>query len=186
MRSYSVAVCVEAALEHGVPAVHQVDLRAGQVPAEREDESAPPPQPTGPEVVGTVMYIRVGTTPARRLVMVSRVSVRDFSYNPSAMFARAEKGETIEITRHGKVIATLIPGAQKKRSRIEELVASGALRLSEKTLADLDTFTRIKLPEGAPDPLQLLLEERYSESDWEREFREEMEARRDATGDAKP
>ena len=30
--------------------------------------------------------------------MVSRVSVREFSYNPSAMFARAEKGETIEIT----------------------------------------------------------------------------------------
>ncbi|MGZ7034378.1 MAG: type II toxin-antitoxin system Phd/YefM family antitoxin, partial [Ilumatobacteraceae bacterium] len=65
---------------------------------------------------------------------MSKVSVREFSYNPSAMFARAEKGETIEITRHGKVIARLIPGQQKKRSRIEELVESGALRMSEKTL----------------------------------------------------
>ena len=119
-------------------------------------------------------------------MVVSTVSVREFSYNPSAMFARAEKGETIEITRHGKVIATLIPGQRKKRSRIDELVASGALRMSEKTTSDLDTFTRIKVPEGAPDPLQLLLEERYSERDWEREFREVLEGRRDATGDAKP
>jgi len=116
---------------------------------------------------------------------VSTVSVREFSYNPSAMFARAERGETIEITRHGKVIATLMPGRQKKRSRIEELVESGALRLSEKTLADLDTFTHFKLPEGAPDPLQLLLEDRYGESDWERELAEELEARRDAAGDPK-
>jgi antitoxin (DNA-binding transcriptional repressor) of toxin-antitoxin stability system len=119
--------------------------------------------------------------------MVSRVSVREFSYNPSAMFARAEKGETIEITRHGKVVATLIPGQRRRRSRIDELVESGALHLSEKTLADIDTFTQIELPEGAPDPLETLLEERYSESGWEREFREELEARGDATsGDAKP
>ena len=116
---------------------------------------------------------------------MTTVSVREFSYNPSAMFARAENGETIEVTRHGKVIATLVPGQQKKRSRIDELVESGALRLSEKTTSDLDTFTHIQLPEGAPDPLQTLLEERYSESDWEREFREELEAKRDATGDTK-
>ena len=108
--------------------------------------------------------------------MVIQVSVREFSYNPSAMFARAEKGETIEVTRHGKIIATLIPGQQNKRSRIDELVASGALRLSEKTLADLDTFTQLELPDGAPDPLELLLKDRYSEREWEREFREDLEA----------
>jgi antitoxin (DNA-binding transcriptional repressor) of toxin-antitoxin stability system len=119
--------------------------------------------------------------------MVSRVSIREFSYNPSAMFARADKGETIEITRHGKVVATLIPGQQKqKRSRIDELEASGALRRSGKTTSDLDTFTHIVLPEGAPDPLETLLEDRYSESDWERQLREELEARGDATGDPKP
>ncbi len=110
---------------------------------------------------------------------MSTVSVREFSYNPSAMFARAEKGETIEITRHGKVIATLIPGQQKKRSRIEELVASGALRLSGKTTKDLDTFTHITVPDDV-DPLQLLLEDRYGERDWERRLRKEMEGRGEA------
>ncbi|OHU90860.1 hypothetical protein BKN37_25475 [Mycobacterium talmoniae] len=123
----------------------------------------------------------------RGAALMTTVSVREFSYNPSAMFARAEKGETIEITRHGKVIATLVPGRQKKRSRVEELEASGALRRSGKTLADLATFTRIKLPEGAPDPLQLLLEDRYSESDWERDFREELEATKGkSTGETAP
>ncbi len=57
-----------------------------------------------------------------------------------------------------------------------------SIRRSGKTTSDLATFTHIELPEGAPDPLQTLLEDRYSESDWEREFREELEAR----GDGKP
>lgn len=117
---------------------------------------------------------------------MATVSVREFSHNPSALFARAERGETIDVTRHGKVIATLGPAQRRKLSRIEELEASGALRRSGKTLADLDTFTRIKLPPGAPDPLQLLLEDRYSESDWEREFREEREAKGKPAGETKP
>jgi antitoxin (DNA-binding transcriptional repressor) of toxin-antitoxin stability system len=115
---------------------------------------------------------------------MTTVSVREFSYNPSAMFARAEKGETIGITRHGKVIATLIPGRQKKRSRIEELEASGALRRSGKTTDDLDTFTRIKLPEGAPDPLELLFEDRYREREDERELRDWAEGRNERPSDS--
>lgn len=42
---------------------------------------------------------------------MSSVSVREFSYNPSAMFSRVEQAEAIEVTRHGKVIAVLLPGA---------------------------------------------------------------------------
>lgn len=49
------------------------------------------------------MFSHVGTCGA----LTSTVSVREFSNNPSATFVRAENGETIEITRHGKVIATL-------------------------------------------------------------------------------
>lgn len=59
---------------------------------------------------------------------MSTVSIREFSYNPSAMFARVEKGETIEITRHGKVIATLSPAKPKKLSRIEEMEDGTQLR----------------------------------------------------------
>jgi hypothetical protein len=35
---------------------------------------------------------------ARLEVGVSTVSIREFSYNPSAKFARVERGETIEVT----------------------------------------------------------------------------------------
>jgi antitoxin (DNA-binding transcriptional repressor) of toxin-antitoxin stability system len=113
---------------------------------------------------------------------MSIVSVREFSRNPSAMFTRAERGETIEISRHDKVIATLVPAQQKKRSRIEELEASGALRRSGKTTDDLDTFTQIDVDTDV-DPLQLLLEDRYGEREWERELRLEMERRGKAAGE---
>ncbi|WP_428342176.1 type II toxin-antitoxin system Phd/YefM family antitoxin [Mycobacterium sp.] len=114
--------------------------------------------------------------------MMTTVSVRAFSYNPSAMFARAEKGETIEITRHGEVIATLVPGKQKERSRIEELEASGALRRSGKTASDLDTFTRFDVDTDV-DPLQLLFEDRYGEREWERELKEEAARRGKGAGE---
>lgn len=101
---------------------------------------------------------------------MATVSVREFSYNPSAMFARAERGETIEITRHGRVIATLIPGQRQRPSKLAALEASGALRRSGKTTDDLETFTHIDLPAGV-DPLQRLLDDRRHEPDWETDFR---------------
>jgi antitoxin (DNA-binding transcriptional repressor) of toxin-antitoxin stability system len=94
---------------------------------------------------------------------MTAVTVREFSYNPSAMFARVEKGETIEVTRHGKVIAELIP-PRRTMSRYDELVASGAIRPSRagRTTAELDKYTRIEVPEDA-DPLAILLEMREDE-----------------------
>ena len=98
---------------------------------------------------------------------MSTVTVREFSYNPSAIFARAEQGETIEITRHGKVIATLIPGQRKPLSRLELLEATGALHRSGKTTDDLDSFTQINVGDDM-DPVQLLLADREDMPGWER------------------
>lgn len=94
---------------------------------------------------------------------MTAVTVREFSYNPSAMFARVEKGETIEVTRHGKVIAELIP-PRRTMSRYDELVASGEIIPSRagRTTAELDKYTRIEVPEDA-DPLAILLEMREDE-----------------------
>lgn len=96
---------------------------------------------------------------------MTTVSVREFAQNPSAMFARVEAGETIEVTRHGTVIAQLVPPPRKPMSRYDEMVASGALRPSGKTAADLDTFVHITVPDDY-DPLQALWEDRNSEIDW--------------------
>lgn len=86
------------------------------------------------------------------------VSVRDFSYNPSAMFAHVEHGETIEVTRHGKVIAVFLPGSGTL-GRYAPLVAKGLVRLKATTTSDLDSFPRYEIP---PDvsPLDTLLDER--------------------------
>lgn len=94
---------------------------------------------------------------------MTAVTVREFSYNPSAMFARVEKGETIEITRHGKVIAELIP-PRRTMSRYDELVANGTITPGSGglTAGDWDKFTHIEVPDGV-DPLAVLLEMREDE-----------------------
>jgi len=89
---------------------------------------------------------------------MSSVSVREFSYNPSAMFARVEQGEAIEVTRHGKVIAVLLPGGSGL-GRYSPLVAKGLIRLKSITTDDVDQLPRYDVP-GEASPLDLLLDAR--------------------------
>ena len=95
---------------------------------------------------------------------MSTVTVREFAYNPSAMFARVEKGETIEVTRHGKVIAKLIPAQRQPKSRHDELVERGLIRPARDgpKAGEWDKFTHIVLPDDV-DPLAVLLEMREDE-----------------------
>ncbi|MDO0932013.1 type II toxin-antitoxin system Phd/YefM family antitoxin [Streptomyces sp. DG2A-72] len=89
---------------------------------------------------------------------MSAVSVREFSYNPSAVFARVEKGETVEVTRHGNVIAIVTP-AESPMQRYAHLVAEGKIRLPEYTAADRHGMPRYDVPDDV-DPLATLLAER--------------------------
>jgi prevent-host-death family protein len=92
---------------------------------------------------------------------MSSVSVREFSYNPSAMFARVEQGETIEVTRHGKVIAVLLPGSSGL-GRYRSLVAKGLIRLRATTTTDVDQLPHYDVPADA-SPLDLLLDARAAD-----------------------
>ncbi|TNC27636.1 type II toxin-antitoxin system Phd/YefM family antitoxin [Amycolatopsis alkalitolerans] len=94
---------------------------------------------------------------------MTSVSVRELSYNPSAILARVEKGERIDVTRHGHVIAVFIP-PPRGQSRHDELVAQGVIRPAERglTTKDLDKYTRIEVPEDV-DPLAVLLDMREHE-----------------------
>jgi antitoxin (DNA-binding transcriptional repressor) of toxin-antitoxin stability system len=89
---------------------------------------------------------------------MSAVSVREFSYNPSAMFARVEQGETLEVTRHGKVIAVLLPGSGTL-GRYAALVSKGIIKLQATTTSELDRIPKYPVP-GDVSPLDLLLAER--------------------------
>ncbi|WP_155054862.1 type II toxin-antitoxin system Phd/YefM family antitoxin [Streptomyces blattellae] len=89
---------------------------------------------------------------------MSAISVREFSHNPSAVFARVEKGESIQVTKHGNVIAILSP-AGSPMERYAHLVAQGKIRLKPFTAVDRHSMPRYEVPEGV-DPLALLLAER--------------------------
>lgn len=91
---------------------------------------------------------------------MTQVTIREFSYNPSAMFARVENGETIEVTRHGKVIANLVPPPRQAKSRHDELVERGLIRRA--TRKSWDEMTHIDVPNDV-DPLALLLAMREDE-----------------------
>jgi prevent-host-death family protein len=89
---------------------------------------------------------------------MSTISVREFSYNPSAVFARVEKGEAIEVTRHGTVIAILSP-AGGPMERYAHLVAQGKIKLKPVTAADRHSMPHYQVAKDV-DPLAVLLAER--------------------------
>jgi prevent-host-death family protein len=92
---------------------------------------------------------------------MSTVSVREFSYNPSAIFARVERGESIEVTRHGKTIAVVVPGSGVL-GRYAPLIANGTIRLSPTTTRHLDEIPSFPVPENV-SPLDMLLAEREAD-----------------------
>ena len=83
---------------------------------------------------------------------MSTVSVREFSYNPSAIFARVERGETIEVTRHGRLIAVLLPGGEAM-ARYVPLVTKGLIKLKGTTTSDLDRIVTVSVPDDV-SPLE--------------------------------
>lgn len=89
---------------------------------------------------------------------MSSISVREFSYNPSAVFARVESGEAIQVTRHGNVIAILLPGGGGSQ-RYAALVAQGQVRLKAATTTDLDRFP-VYESGSELSPLDILLADR--------------------------
>jgi antitoxin (DNA-binding transcriptional repressor) of toxin-antitoxin stability system len=87
---------------------------------------------------------------------MSGVSVREFSYNPSAVF-----GEAIEVTRHGKTIAIVVPGSGIL-GRYAPLIARGAIRMKPATTKDLDQIPTFTVPDDV-SPLEILLAEREAD-----------------------
>jgi prevent-host-death family protein len=92
---------------------------------------------------------------------MTTISVREFSYNPSAVFARVERGEAIEVTRHGKTIAVVVPGSGVL-GRYAPLIARGIIRIKATTTRDLDQIASYAVPEDT-SPLDILLAEREAD-----------------------
>jgi prevent-host-death family protein len=80
--------------------------------------------------------------------------IRELKDNLSEYVRRAEAGERIAVTAHGRVVAVLGPVEKeargRRRSRFDELVAEGVIRLPTETgvLPEDWPTTTIRLPKG--------------------------------------
>ena len=63
----------------------------------------------------------------RSATLPNRIGIRALRDGLSAHLRRVKAGETIEVTEHGRVIATIAPATGG--SRVEELVAAGLVSL---------------------------------------------------------
>jgi antitoxin (DNA-binding transcriptional repressor) of toxin-antitoxin stability system len=89
---------------------------------------------------------------------MSEVTVREFSRNPSAFFALAERGESMTITKRGMPIAIVAP-ASGDMGKYAPLVADGRLKLKAFTTSDIRTIERHKT-ERDGSPIQTILDMR--------------------------
>ena len=89
---------------------------------------------------------------------MSEVTVREFSRNPSAFFALAERGESMTVTKRGEPIAIVTP-VVGPMGKYAKLVAEGKVRLKAFTTDDIDQLSFFD--PGDDDPLATLLAERY-------------------------
>jgi len=83
------------------------------------------------------------------------IGIRELKNNLSHHVRRAEKGERVAITAHGRIVAELVPPGsgskgRQRRSRYDELVAKGVIRPALESGDPLpDDGIRIRLPAGS-------------------------------------
>ena len=86
--------------------------------------------------------------------MASAAGIRELKDNLSEYVRRAEAGERIAVTAHGRVVATLGPVEEdvrgRRRTRLEQMIIDGTARppLEESDTLDDWPTTTIKLPKG--------------------------------------
>lgn len=90
---------------------------------------------------------------------MSSVGIRALQQNASAVVARAEAGEVIDITDRGRPIARLVP--IRPGSRIQELADEGRLRPATREV--LDVASPVDLAHGRPSLSEVLAQMRADE-----------------------
>lgn len=89
-----------------------------------------------------------------------RVGVRELRQNLSVYLRRVERGETLDVTEHGRPVARLSPAPPPEASVLERLVAEGRATAANRSMADLPE--PIQLPPGglnASDALRQMRED---------------------------
>ena len=85
-------------------------------------------------------------------IQLMETGIRELKDNLSRYIRRIEAGERVVVTAHGRVVAELVPpgaGARTtRRSRFDELIASGVIRPPVEAGDPLEGWPDIRLPRG--------------------------------------
>lgn len=91
----------------------------------------------------------------------ARVGVRELRQNLSVYLDRVKDGETLDVTEHGRLVASLGPPIVRNASRLEQLIAEGRATAATRDLLDLGP--PLPLPEGVNLPSDVLRQMRDEE-----------------------
>ena len=93
-----------------------------------------------------------------------RIGIRELRQHASVYVDLVEKGQTVDITNRGRLVARLVP-ARDVESPLERLIAAGVIQPAEDPGRLLDVEPAPPVPEGRPTASEVLLkmreEERY-------------------------
>jgi prevent-host-death family protein len=90
---------------------------------------------------------------------VTRIGIRELRQHASVYVDLAEKGQTVDITNRGRLVARLVPAGDTD-SPLERLFAAGVLRPAEDPGNLLDIEPGPPVPEGQPTASEILQEMR--------------------------
>jgi prevent-host-death family protein len=90
-----------------------------------------------------------------------RVGVRELRQNLSVYLRRVEKGETLEVTEHGRPVARLSPAPAPEMSVVDRLIAEGRATAARRPIGSLPE--PVELPPGGPSLSETLREMRDEE-----------------------
>jgi prevent-host-death family protein len=74
----------------------------------------------------------------------SRVGVRELRQNLSVYLRRVEKGETLDVTEHGRLVARLGPAPAPEAGGLERMIAEGRARPASRPISALPQPIRPK------------------------------------------
>jgi prevent-host-death family protein len=80
----------------------------------------------------------------------ARVGVRELRQNLSVYLRRVEKGETLDVTEHGRLVARLAPAPAPETSHLDRLIAEGRATPASRPIGALPE--PVEIPPGAPSP----------------------------------
>ncbi|OFV90764.1 MAG: hypothetical protein A3H95_09995 [Acidobacteria bacterium RIFCSPLOWO2_02_FULL_64_15] len=98
------------------------------------------------------LCVRLANVATCGYIRSMETGIRELKDNLSRYIRRIESGERIAVTAHGRVVAELVPPSKAskaaRRSRYDELVATGVIRPALEGGDPLEEWPDIRLPRG--------------------------------------